>query len=240
VAAGAVTCLASVSHFLGELAALTGRIDVARRHFATAAAAHREAGCRTLTMASEAAAAALTGPSVDVRIEGNVGTVRYGTTVVRLPRSLGLTYLTALVGNPGTDIPALDLVAIGDGRTPSSAPPPDQPVLDRVALTAYRYRLTELDDEIAEAEEWHDQARLSALRHERDFLLAELSGSLGLGGRPRHFADEAERARINVTRAIRSTIRKIATYDAALGELLNARVTTGRRCRYEGTPDGSA
>ena len=58
-------------------------------------------------------------------------------------------------------------------------------MLDKQALQAYRQRLRDLDEELAEAEEWSDLGRLDALRTERDALLDELARATGLGGRAR-------------------------------------------------------
>jgi hypothetical protein len=49
-------------------------------------------------------------------------------------------------------------------------------------------------------------------------------------------APQAERARVNVTRAIRSAIRRIAGYDPELGAELEAAVRTGASCAYEPDP----
>ncbi len=46
----------------------------------------------------------------------------------------------------------------------------------------------------------------------------------------------AERARVNVTRAIRSTIKRIAGYDTRLGRELGSSVRTGTYCVYEPDP----
>ena len=53
----------------------------------------------------------------------------------------------------------------------------------------------------------------------------------GRGGGP-----DAERARVNVTRAIRSTLKRIAGYDARLGRELDSCVRTGNYCVYEPDP----
>jgi hypothetical protein len=47
---------------------------------------------------------------------------------------------------------------------------------------------------------------------------------------------DAERARVNVTRAIRSTLKRIAGYDARLGRELDSGVRTGTYCVYEPDP----
>ena len=90
-----------------------------------------------------------------------------------------------------------------------------------------------LDQDIDEAAGWHDTGRLAQLKAERDFLVRELSSSLGLGGRARRFSSDAEKARVNVTRAIRSAITKVTAEAPDLGEQLDAAVSTGYSCRYE-------
>jgi tetratricopeptide (TPR) repeat protein len=106
-------------------------------------------------------------------------------------------------------------------------------VIDEVAKTAYRHRLEELDDGIAEAERFNDIARASRLGEERDLLIDELARSVGLGGRPRRAASASERARVNVTRAIRSAIRRIGEVDAAAGRYLDSTIVTGTYCVFE-------
>jgi non-specific serine/threonine protein kinase len=110
-------------------------------------------------------------------------------------------------------------------------------VLDQQARAAYRQRLTALDEELAEAEAWHDTERASRLRAEKDFLVRELAAATGLGGRPRRLGAESERARLNVTRAIRSAIAKIRDRAPAAAAHLDRAVRTGTRCSYS-PPDG--
>jgi uncharacterized protein (DUF697 family) len=81
-----------------------------------------------------------------------------------------------------------------------------------------------------------DQA--GRLREELDFINHELSRALGLGGRPRRAGSIVERARLNVVRAVRSAMRRIAAVDAGLGAHLAATIHTGITCVY--TPDPRA
>ena len=79
------------------------------------------------------------------------------------------------------------------------------------------------------------RARL-ALRQEIDFLASELGAAVGLGGRDRRAASDAERARVNVTRAIRATMERIAAHSASLSRHLAATVRTGTFCSYQPDP----
>lgn len=190
--------------------------------------------------ASESALASLNPAAIFQSPDGPVITIRYRAEVAQLPRSLGLGYLAVLISNPGKDMLAADLVALTAGAArgdlrPDGAPSPRaaDEVLDKAALASYRSRLAAIDAELDEARDWNDAARTDRLEEEREFLLAELSGALGLSGRQRRFADEAERARVNVTRAIRSAIRKLESQAPRLAAHLDSAVTTGARCRYD-------
>jgi hypothetical protein len=88
---------------------------------------------------------------------------------------------------------------------------------------------------IETAEAWGIADEVGLLREELDFIIHELSRALGLGGRSRHAGSIAERARLNVVRAVRSAMRRIAATDADLGARLDATIHTGTVCAY--TPD---
>jgi hypothetical protein len=169
--------------------------------------------------------------------------IGYAGARTRVPDSLGLRYLDLLVRNPGRELAALELVQLAgatgaastgvradDLHEVSGADAGD--VLDRQAKDAYRQRITELGQELAEAEEWNDLGRASRLREERDFLVRELAAATGLGGRSRRLGSESERARINVTRAIRSAISRIRDRAPDAAAHLDQTVRTGTRCFY--------
>jgi hypothetical protein len=63
-------------------------------------------------------------------------------------------------------------------------------------------------------------------------LVKELAGAFGIGGRDRIAASAAERARLNVTRAIRSAIAKLTEALPAAGSALARQVRTGLYCVY--------
>jgi hypothetical protein len=110
------------------------------------------------------------------------------------------------------------------------------PVLDSQAKAAYRLRVEELQEEIDEAEAFHDPERASRAREELVFVARELAGAVGLGGRDRKTGSDAERARVNVTRAIRTALRRISEHDPQLGRRLGGEIKTGTFCVYEPVP----
>jgi hypothetical protein len=105
-------------------------------------------------------------------------------------------------------------------------------VLDERALAAYRRRLSELDEDIADARAANDPVRAERSEAERDALVAELGRATGLGGRVRRAGSASERARAAVTKAVRRAVRDISAADAEIGAHLAEHVTTGTHCSY--------
>jgi hypothetical protein len=109
-------------------------------------------------------------------------------------------------------------------------------MLDAQAKEAYRRRLADLEEEIEDAESIGDADRVERARTERAFIAKELAAAVGLGGRDRPAASASERARVNVTRAVKTTLARISDHSAALGRHLDATVRTGTYCAYEPDP----
>jgi len=175
-----------------------------------------------------------------LRREGEYWTVGWQGNAFRLRDTVGLAYLARLIATPGRELHALDLASPGPtggsgGRGPDEANL--GPLLDEQAKRAYRQRLRDLDEELAEADSWHDQDRAARAHAERDTLAHQLAAALGLGGRDRNPASSAERARVSVTKALRTTVRRIAEHDPALGEHLQRGLHTGTFCAYHPDPD---
>jgi hypothetical protein len=144
----------------------------------------------------------------------------------------GMQYLAALLAEPGREFPAFELCGgedIGGGI----------PVIDDEARAAYRRRLAEVDQDIADAEADNDVMRAERARCDREFLLAELSSAVGLGGRLRGTGAAAERARTSVTRSLRYALARLKEQDPALGEHLSRTVRTGSYCSYLPDPVAS-
>jgi len=145
----------------------------------------------------------------------------------------GLHYLRILLERPGVDVTAADLVAAvnGHGALPASDAG-DQ--IDGRALAAYRQRLRDLDEQIADAADDEQVARLDA---ERDALLDELRRATGLGGRTRRAGSSDERARVSVRKAIAAALDRLDECDPPLVRLLRRSVRTGSTCVYAPDPD---
>jgi hypothetical protein len=187
-------------------------------------------------------------PSV-FRAEGEYWTVVFETETFRLKDTKGLHYLARLLQHPGREFHVLDLVTSEERGEPfrraSRSVRGDDlgagghvdvgPLLDERAKASYRARLRELEDDLNEATEWADSGRTVRIRAEMDFLADELAGAVGLGGRDRKVSSAAERARVNITRAVHAALGRIREHSTALANHLDTTVHTGTFCSY--TPD---
>jgi hypothetical protein len=179
--------------------------------------------------------------------EGDVWRLDYEGRVLRVRDAKGMRHLALLLANPGVEFHAVDVATAADGGAAPAAESVEGlgvragtgdagPALDAQAKAEYRSRLEDLRAEIEEAESFNDPERAARAREEMDFIAHELSAAVGLGGRDRRAASAAERARVNVTRALRREIRRIADEDAGLGRELETTVRTGTFCAYEPDP----
>ena len=180
-----------------------------------------------------------------LRKDGEYWKISFGGDEFLLRDSKGLHHLARLLGNPGREHHVLDLARsdagpmFPEGRSSEGALETSSgdagAVLDPAAKAAYKARLEDLRAELQEAEDWGDEGRAARARQEIEFIAAELASAVGLGGRDRKAASTTERARLNVTRSIRSAIGRISDHSSVLGEHLAATVKTGTFCAY--TPD---
>lgn len=165
--------------------------------------------------------------------EGDYVTVTYGAEVVRLRHSKGLDYLAALLAHPGSEMHVLEISGAGPASTIAGAGELELAsddigaALDPKAKAAYKQRIGELRADIEEAESMNDLVRTADRREELAFLTEQLASAVGLGGRDRKTGSNAERARVNVTKRIKTTINKLASGAPKLGRHLEATVKTG-------------
>jgi tetratricopeptide (TPR) repeat protein len=179
--------------------------------------------------------------------EGDVWRLDFEGRVLRVRDAKGMRHLALLLANPGIELHAVDVATAAEGGAAPAAREVEGlsvragtgdagPALDSQAKAEYRARLEDLRAEIDEAEAFNDPERAARAREEMDFIARELSAAVGLGGRDRAVSSAAERARVNVTRALRREIRRIADEDARLGRELETTVRTGTFCAYEPDP----
>jgi hypothetical protein len=161
--------------------------------------------------------------------DGDVWNIVYRDRSVRLRDAKGLHDLAILLAHPGENVHVLDLAESAiRGRDSTS------PVLDAQARAEYRRRITDLDEDLAEAQADNDLGRIERAETERETLLAELRRATGNTGRDRGLGTSTEqRARKAVTARLRDTIRRIEAALPDLGRHLDSSITTGNFCRYQ-------
>jgi hypothetical protein len=183
------------------------------------------------------------------RREGEYWTILFAADSFRLRDAKGLRYLSHLLQHPGREFHTLDLVSMEEGGAPAGAAKSSRaddlnletftdarPILDEQAKASYRTRLRELEEDLNEANEWADLARADRVREEMDFLTHELAAAVGLGGRDRKAISPAERARVNITRAVRTALVRIREHSPPLADHLDATIRTGTFCSYSPDP----
>jgi hypothetical protein len=224
-------CWGVVEEWLARLAEVLGRRSDAGRWRGTAEQAYRRAGAegplRRLTRGVSAGSAG----EAQLRREPGGWVVAWAGAQTFLPDLKGLRDLAILVSRPGVPVAAVRLLAAGTGVEIVAAGSDE--VLDERARAAYRDRLRELEDELADATGAADLGRVGRLREEREFLLRELSAALGLGGRARRLGDDADRARKAVTMRLRDVLARLETPLPALARHLRGALRTGRECCYD-------
>jgi len=191
-------------------------------------------------------------PDAVFRPEGEYWTVSFAGTTCRLKDARGLHYIARLLQHPHHEVHVITLISasVDLNEGPVEARPRQdsglsfshteefrnaEEILDPQARQAYKQRLSELQEELAEAQNFHDLGRSEQLAAEIDFLTHELASAVGLGGRARRVRSLAERARVNITRAIKLALHKISAHHSVLGQHLATTIKTGTYCSY--TPD---
>jgi hypothetical protein len=219
-----------------ELASVTEDTDLASQLVAESDATYRALGYDDL-VSRGAPPAAMRGNAFVP--EGEFWTLAFEGQTVRMKDAKGLHDLRKLLERPGREIAALDLASEGPSA-PARTSGEDLHVqshagehLDEPARRAYKARLAELEEDIAEADELGDAARAEKARAERDVLARELASAYGLGGRARRAGEPAERARTTVTRRIREAMSRIEDVHPVLGRHLRKSVRTGTFCSYD-------
>ncbi len=177
------------------------------------------------------------------RSEGDYWTIAYAGQAIRLRDSRGIRYLAHLVWHPAREFHATELVhlASGGGAPPgrggggieSLAPGLGDAgeAIDEQARREYHRHLESLREALEEAEAHNERDRAARLRTELDAV----ADALGSAPRGRRVASHAERARLTVTKGVKTALGKIQKLHPALGRHLAATVRRGYVCIY--TPD---
>ena len=194
------------------------------------------------------------------RQEGEYWTIGYGGHVVRLKDTKGVAYLAFLLRHPGAEYHALDVVGGSAIHSPEDHTNPSMPglpqgdqhldrtgihigglsdageMLDDHAKAAYRRRLAELREALADAKQLGHVEHAELAEQEISALTKELARAVGLGGRNRRAVSASERARQSVSKAIKGVVDRLAQHDPSLGHTLSRCIKTGTFCSYQPDP----
>ena len=212
-----------------------------------------------LATASDAGGPPRTGDGAPVggnvfRKEADYWTIAYEDVVFRLKDTKGLHYIAHLLRHPGTEFHANDLVAAGAG--PRAGEPSNEErgpsrqelaaeglvvsrlggapaLLDARAKAAYQERLSDLREELGDAERLHDLGRAEHAGAEIDFLTTELTAPFRGHQKANPYA---ERARLTVTKGIKAALERISQNHPALGRHLAVTIRRGTFCVYAPDP----
>jgi hypothetical protein len=178
--------------------------------------------------------------------EGDYWTIVFAGRTSRVRDSKGMRYLALLLVAPDRELHVLELTSAVEGVAPGPGARSDLgltleasdagAVLDARAKAEYRQRLQDLAEELDEANRFNDPERAARASAEIDALTEQLTAAVGLGGRDRRAASATERARLNVTRAVRAALRRIAEADERAGNHLDVCLRTGVFCSYRPDP----
>jgi tetratricopeptide (TPR) repeat protein len=169
------------------------------------------AGCRVATLVRD----------------GSWWTAGCDNATVRLRDTKGMRYLAELVANPGAERHVLELVDMDD------IPNPDER-LDDQGRAASRRRIAALRDDVEDALAAEDHERAATRKAELDAVVDELARSFGVG--PGAQAS-TEKARRNVTRALRAAVARLVEALPDAGGVLDRRVRMGPFASYQPHPD---
>jgi hypothetical protein len=182
---------------------------------------------------------------------GDYWTIQHDGQIAWLKATRGLESLAPLLGHPGREFHVGELVGAASPDTGLDPWLGQQvghqmrmlrlqdagPILDAHAKAEYKLRLAELRAELQVAERSDDPDRAARVQEESNAIARQLAVAIGLGGRDRKAASQAERARSTVTKRIKHSIKKIAEAMPSLGSHLAASIKTGYYCSYN--PDRS-
>jgi tetratricopeptide (TPR) repeat protein len=228
---GAQPYIARIHAIAADIARDADDDVLAADHADKAASLMRELGLRAVRMVPSSTSpppVAETSRDLSIQQNGDIWTVVYDGQTATVRDAKGLHMLAELIAKPNTEIHVLDLSGTSEAAQESDS----GPLLDPRAREDYRRRITELQEELEEAESLADLGRADGLRSEIDFITRELSRAFGLGGRQRAAGDAAERARVNVRRRIKDAIGRVAEQAPEAGRYLENTIKTGKYCKY--------
>ncbi len=203
-------------------------------------------------LAADSSNALATARTAIFACEGDFWAIGYAESRFPVRDLKGLRYLQHLLRYPNQEFHSLELLsgtATSDAAQmrqdsesnasrlrgewiPTHRPSDSGPMLDDRARAAYKQKLIELKEELEDRRERGDDEGAERIQFEIEAIAAELTRATGLGGRVRRMGSVSERARLNVSRAIRSALAIISENNPAFARILDRDIRTGTFCEY--------
>lgn len=165
------------------------------------------------------------------RLRGEYWQLAFEGKTAFLKDSVGLGYIAHLLMKPDHNIPAVMLLAARTGFDPLIASGSSGESLDDEARKNYEECYVDLNADLEEARENHDDGRIAKLEGELESLANELASATGLGGRARE-SNDADRVRKSVSNRVSQDIARIKKKLEPLGKHLEASISSGLLFRY--------
>ncbi len=202
--------------------------------------------------------------SYQFSLSGDIWLITYADETIRLKDSLGLKYIHYLLLNPGKEFFALELkkevnphflsenqdsnarlgndeiskqLKDGDLRIINSGTSgAKEEILDDQAVESYKTELKKLEIDLDDAEELSRDEEAEEIRNKIEAINKQLNAGFNIHGKRREFTNEAEKARVAVSKAIRTSLKKIQCEETgipALDKHLHTTLSTGISCSYK-------
>jgi len=163
------------------------------------------------------------------RKTGEVWSLQFDGSSVSIRHRVGMSYIAQLLRSPGRMFSCRELQtavlgnpvgrAVLDNQDKAKlrvANPVKDEILDTTAIKQCKERLVSIEAELREAEQNNDIGQRERLSYEKEMIVEQLTKATALGGRPRTFTDDDERARKAVGRALSMALNKIAKHHLEL------------------------
>ena len=191
------------------------------------------------------------------RKEGDYWTICFEGTTFRLKDSKGLQYIAFLLAHPGQEFHARQILLEVGGMIPMSTDcgpinvderqfvedgfhvttlDDAGPLLDERAKKECQQELADLEEELKEAQKFHDFARAEHIEGEKEKIEKALIAAFRANGEPRMGADPNERARKTVFMAITRTFEHIDSVNRDFRLHLKKALTLGSFPSYNPHP----
>ena len=184
--------------------------------------------------------------------QGNAWTIRYQGEVIPVADRKGLRYLAPLLRDRDREFHVTELeVAAGESlavtsegastarlgvHLPSDDLDSSGRMLDAEAVTSYRDRLREIEQELAQASADRDTASRERLTQEQKFIEEQFLATHGRHGRSRPAQDRLKRTRDRIAIAIDRALGEIRKHHPDLAQHLDGSLIRGTHWSYRPTP----